>query len=79
MSDAGRDDAAKAQALIPTAFEPRPVTGRQPGAMGGPAFGSLDPVIGPSTMDATTILERQKEGGGGASQRRPRRDAESGS
>ena len=77
MSAADREDedAARAQALIPGAFEPRPVTGRQSGAMGGPAFGSLDPVSGPPTMDATTILERQKEGGGGASQRRPPRHA----
>ena len=77
MSAADREDedAARAQALIPGAFEPRPVTGRQSGAMGGPAFGSLDPVSGPPTMDATTILERQKEGGGGASQRRPQRNA----
>ena len=63
MSAADREDedAARAQALIPGAFEPRPVTGRQSGAMGGPAFGSLDPVSGPPTMDATTIQGPQAD------------------
>jgi hypothetical protein len=75
MSEASRDDTARAQRLIPAAFEPRPVVARQSGAMSGPAFGSLNPVMGSSTMDATTTLERQKEGGGGASQRRPKRNA----
>jgi hypothetical protein len=64
MSNAVRDDAARAQSLIPAAFEKRPVTRRQTGAMSGPAFGSLDPPSGPSPMDETTRGERRKEGGG---------------
>jgi hypothetical protein len=58
------EDAARAQALIPGAFEKRPVTVRQTGVMSGPAFGSLDPPAGPVPMDATTRGERRKEGGG---------------
>lgn len=38
--------------------------------MSGPAFGSPDLPIGPTLMDAATIAERQKEGGGAANQRR---------
>jgi hypothetical protein len=64
MSSAVRDDAARTQTLIPAAFERRPVTRRQTGVMSGPAFGSLDPPIGPSPMDETTRGERRKEGGG---------------
>ena len=64
MSNAEREDAARAQALIPGAFEQRPVTARQSGVMGGPAFGSLDPPAGPLPMDATTRGEHRKEGGG---------------
>jgi len=75
MSTNGREDAARAQALIPGAYEQRPAVPRRSGSMGGPAFGSLTPSSGPSTMDAATIAERQKEGGGGVSQRRPRRNA----
>jgi len=44
--------------------------------MSGPAFGSDDQPAGPPSMDAATIAERQKEGGGGISQRRPRRESE---
>lgn len=64
MSNTVREDAARAQTLIPGAFEPRPVKVRQTGAMSGPAFGSLDPPAGPSPMDETTRGERRKEGGG---------------
>jgi len=64
MSNAVLEDAARAQSLIPAAFEKRPGTRRQTGVMSGPAFGSLDPPIGPSPMDETTRGERRKEGGG---------------
>jgi hypothetical protein len=64
MTDQDRSDAAKAQALIPGAYEPRPVSLRKPGGMSGPAFGSLDPRNGASTMDEATTAERRKEGGG---------------
>jgi hypothetical protein len=74
MTASGREDAALAQALIPGAYEQRPTLPRRSGTMGGPAFGSLTPLSGPPTMDAATIAERQKEGGGGVSQRRPRRN-----
>lgn len=73
MNTDGRENAALAQRLIPAAFERRPIVPRQAGVMGGPAFGSRDAPVGPPSMDAATIAERQKEGGGGISQRRPRR------
>jgi len=63
MTDQGQD-AALAQALIPGAYERRPVSARKPGAVSGPAFGALDPRTGASTMDAATTAERRKEGGG---------------
>lgn len=59
-----------AQALIPGAYEQNTLTHRQPGSMGGPAFGSSNVATGPSSMDAATIAEREKEGGGGLSERR---------
>jgi hypothetical protein len=64
MSSAAEDDDVRAQALIPGAFEKRPVTPRQTGVMSGPAFGSLDPPSGPVPMDETTRGDRRKEGGG---------------
>ena len=75
MSTASQEDTARAQALIPGAYEQRPVTPRPSGTMGGPAYGSLNPPTGPPTMDEATIAERRKEGGGGVSQRRSRRNA----
>jgi hypothetical protein len=59
-----------AQELIPGAYERRTVRPRQSGSMGGPAFGSANLAAGPSSMDAATIAEREKEGGGAVSQRR---------
>lgn len=56
--------------LIPGAYERNTLTYRQPGSMGGPAFGSANAPIGPSSLAAATIVERQKEGGGGVNQRR---------
>lgn len=56
--------------LIPGAYERNTLTHRQSGAMGGPACGSVNVPIGPGSMDAATIAEREKEGGGALSQRR---------
>jgi hypothetical protein len=42
------------------------------GSMGGPPFGSTDIPIGPSSLSAATIADREMEGGGGVSQRRRR-------
>jgi len=64
------DDAARR--LIPGAYEQNTLTHRQPGAIGGPPFGVSDLPIGASTMAPVTIAERQKEGGGGISQRQRR-------
>lgn len=57
------DDAA--QHLIPGAYDRTTLTHRQPGSMGGAAFGSADMPIGVSSMDAATVAERELEGGGG--------------
>lgn len=70
MSTDGFKNATHVQDLIPGAYERNTLTHRQPGSMGGPAFGSADTPIGPSSLAAATIAERQKEGGGGVSQRR---------
>ena len=59
-----------ARKLIPGAYEQHTLTQRQPGAMGGPPFGSAHMPVGSSTMSPATIAKRQKEGGGGISQRR---------
>lgn len=59
-----------AQRLIPGAYDRTTLTHRQRGSMGGAAFGSPDLPIGPSSMDAATIAERELEGGGGVSERR---------
>ncbi len=50
--------------LIPGAYDRTTLTFRQPGSMGGAAFGSGDLPAGPSSMDAATIGDRQLEGGG---------------
>lgn len=54
---------------IPGERERNTMTYRQSGSMGGPASGSDGIPEGASSMEAATITERQKEGGGGASQR----------
>jgi len=56
--------------LIPGAYEQNTLTQRQPGAMGGLPFGSADMPAGSSTMSPARVAERQKEGGGGISQRK---------
>lgn len=61
---------AAAERLIPGAYDRSTLTHRQPGSMGGAAFGSADIQGGPSSMDASTIAERELEGGGGVSERR---------
>lgn len=57
------------QPLIPGAYERNALTHRQAGSMSGPAFGSAHVAIGPSSLDAALIADREKEGGGGVSQR----------
>lgn len=70
-------DTPQTQALIPGAYERDTLTHRQMGSMGGPAFGSEDVAMGPSSLSAATIADREMEGGGGgASQRRRRIAAE---
>ena len=68
MSTNLHNDAA--QRLIPGAYDRTTLTHRQPGSMGGPAFGSPDMPVGPRSMDAATVTERELEGGGGVSERR---------
>lgn len=60
------------QAMVPGAYERNTLTHRQKGSMGGPAFGSADLPIGPSSLSAATIADREMEGGGGARERRRR-------
>jgi hypothetical protein len=52
-----------AQQLIPGAYDRNTLTYRQPGFMGGPAFGSDGIPAGPSSMDEETTLQRGREGG----------------
>lgn len=72
MSAETAGTAGTAQALIPGAYEQRPVRPRQLGTMSGPAFGSPDSTAG-APLDAVLIAARQREGGGAPSQRRPAR------
>jgi hypothetical protein len=74
MNCHGDAAATVAPTLIPGAYERNTLTHRQSGSMGGPAFGSANVPIGPSSMDAATIADREMEGGGGVSQRRRRVD-----
>ena len=70
VADSPNNDAARM--LIPGAYEQNTLTQRQPGAMGGPPFGAADMPVASTTMSPATIAERQKEGGGGVSQRKRR-------
>ena len=67
MSTDRQKDAARH--LIPGAYDRTTLTHRQPGSMGGAAFGS-DMPTGPSSMDAATITEHELEGGGAVRERR---------
>jgi hypothetical protein len=62
-------DGAAIPTIIPGAYERTKLTHRQAGSMGGGAFGAGGVASVDSMLDAATILEREKEGGGGASQR----------
>jgi hypothetical protein len=62
------------QAIIPGAYDRSTLTHRQSGSMGGAASGTAGLPTAPRSMEPATILEREKEGGGGASQR-PQKDA----
>jgi hypothetical protein len=61
-------DPGHAAPLIPGAYERNTRTSRQPGSMG--ADTSVAVPIGSSSIDAATIAEREREGGGAPSQRR---------
>jgi hypothetical protein len=54
--------------LIPGAYERNTLTHRQGGSMGGSPSTVMP--AGPSSMDAATIADREREGGGAPSQRR---------
>jgi hypothetical protein len=69
--------ATHAADMIPGAYERNTLTFRQPGSMSGPAFGSATAPIGGSSLDAATVAEREKEGGGGVSQRSRKIDVSS--
>ena len=60
----------RAAPMIPGAYERRTATSRQPGAMGGSAVGSVTEPMIQRSMDAATIADREREGGGAPSQRR---------
>lgn len=64
-------DDSLAAGLIPGAYERNTRTPRQPGSMGGSAFGTDGISPGPNTMSAATTAERRREGG--ALRPRPRR------
>jgi hypothetical protein len=59
-----------AQRLIPGAYDRTTLTYRQPGSIGGAAFGSSGIAAGPNSLDAATIAERELDGGGAVSERR---------
>ena len=65
-------DIPQMQAMIPGAYERNTLMHRQMGSMGGPAYGSQDVPIGPTSLSAATIADGEMEGGGGTSQRRRR-------
>jgi hypothetical protein len=74
MTGPSQDDASRAQALIPGAFEKRPARARQDGAMSSPPSGALNPPTGSLPMSEATKADRRKEGGE-VGRRRPRHTA----
>jgi hypothetical protein len=69
MSTDLQDGAAR---LIPGAYDPTTLNHRQPGSMGGPAFGTDGIPRGLDSMDEATLAERRLEGGGSSQpSRRP--------
>jgi hypothetical protein len=68
-SSSGAHDAS-VHAIIPGEYEPMNSPHDRSGAMSGPAYGSDDQPPGPNPMDADTIREREKEGGGALRERR---------
>jgi hypothetical protein len=62
------DDPGRAAPPIPGAYERSTLTYRQKGAMG--VDPSVAVPVGFSSMDAATIAERQREGGGASRERR---------
>jgi hypothetical protein len=60
-------DAANSNPLIPGAYERNTLTYRQHGSMG--ASGSVDLPMGSGSMNAATIADREREGGGAPSPR----------
>jgi hypothetical protein len=69
-----RADAGSAGPLIPGAYERNTLTYRLPGSMG--PGGSVVIPVGASSMDAATIADREREGGGAPSERRRQRPVE---
>jgi hypothetical protein len=62
-----------ARRIIPGAYDRTTLTHRQPGSMGGGAFGSGQMANGPSLIDAAMVAERELEGGGGGVSERRRK------
>jgi len=58
--------------MIPGERERNTITYRQPGSIGGPEFGSEVAAPANPLMDAVTIAEREREGGGAPSTRTTR-------
>jgi hypothetical protein len=63
--------------MIPGAYEPDTLTRRQTGAMTGAAYGTDGIDDGAVLIDAATRADREREGGGGPSQRPPPTDTPS--
>lgn len=57
-------NADTSRTLIPGAYERRPAASRQLGTMGAPIVVLLDSPLEHPTMDASTIADRRREGGG---------------
>jgi len=62
-----------ARRIIPGAYDRTTLTHRQPGSMGGGAFGSGPTPNDPGPIDAAMVAERELEGGGGGVSERRRK------